>query len=241
MVAPATREVPAESSADVARFASALLESRLDLVIFLTGVGTRALARAIEPFCSREQFVSTLSKVPILARGPKPVAALQRTGRAHPLERAGAEHVAGNSSGSRWQQSPSAGPTRRGAGVRHCQQGSGAGSRRAGGRGSRCSRLRLGSAGRHYAAAGGDRGRARGKGRCRFVYGGDPGTSPAAGGGREKMQRGSSGRARKDQSGFDRAGDFGSAPANMGSRCAWSPLILKMGFLVREAAELKAQ
>src|SRR5580704_6836245 len=80
MVAPATREVPAESRADVARFASALLESRLDLVIFLTGVGTRALARAIEPFCSREQFVSTLSKVPILARGPKPVAALKELG-----------------------------------------------------------------------------------------------------------------------------------------------------------------
>jgi uroporphyrinogen-III synthase len=80
IVAPATREVPAESSADVSRFASSLLEGKIDLVIFLTGVGTRALARAIEPFCSREQFVSTLSKVPILARGPKPVAALKELG-----------------------------------------------------------------------------------------------------------------------------------------------------------------
>jgi uroporphyrinogen-III synthase len=80
MVAPATREVPAASGADVARFASALLESKLDLVIFLTGVGTRALARAIEPFCSREQFVSALSKVSVLARGPKPVAALKELG-----------------------------------------------------------------------------------------------------------------------------------------------------------------
>src|ERR1700690_1576090 len=58
MVAPATREVPAASSADVSRFAGALLEGNIDLVIFLTGVGTRALARAIEPFCSREQFIS---------------------------------------------------------------------------------------------------------------------------------------------------------------------------------------
>jgi uroporphyrinogen-III synthase len=80
MVAPATREVPAENSADVARFAGALLEGKVDLVIFLTGVGTRALARAMEPFCAREDFVSALSKVPVLARGPKPVAALKELG-----------------------------------------------------------------------------------------------------------------------------------------------------------------
>jgi len=80
IVAPATREIPAESSADVARFASALLEGKIDLAIFLTGVGTRALARAIEPFCAREDFVSALSRVPVLARGPKPVAALKELG-----------------------------------------------------------------------------------------------------------------------------------------------------------------
>jgi uroporphyrinogen-III synthase len=80
IVAPATREIPAESSADVARFASALLEGKIDLAIFLTGVGTRALARAIEPFCTREDFVSALSRVPVLARGPKPVAALKELG-----------------------------------------------------------------------------------------------------------------------------------------------------------------
>jgi uroporphyrinogen-III synthase len=80
LVAPATREVPAAGSADVSRFASALLEAKLDLVIFLTGVGTRALARAIEPFCSREKFVSSLSRVPVLARGPKPIAALKELG-----------------------------------------------------------------------------------------------------------------------------------------------------------------
>lgn len=80
MVAPATREVPAANSADVSRFVSALLEGKIDLVIFLTGVGTRALAGAIEPFCSREQFISSLRKVPVLARGPKPVAALKELG-----------------------------------------------------------------------------------------------------------------------------------------------------------------
>jgi uroporphyrinogen-III synthase len=80
VLAPATREVPATGSADVSRFVAALLEGKIDLVIFLTGVGTRALARAAEPFCSREQFLSSLSKVPVLARGPKPVAALKELG-----------------------------------------------------------------------------------------------------------------------------------------------------------------
>lgn len=80
MVAPAIREVPAGNGADVSRFAAALLASQIDLVIFLTGVGTRALARAIEPFCSREQFIAFLTKVPVLARGPKPVAALKELG-----------------------------------------------------------------------------------------------------------------------------------------------------------------
>ena len=77
MVAPATREVAAANGADVSRFVTALLENKIHLVIFLTGVGTRALARAVEPFCTREQFVSALRKVPVLARGPKPVAALK--------------------------------------------------------------------------------------------------------------------------------------------------------------------
>ena len=80
MVAPATREVPAASDADVSRFVTALLEGKIDLVIFLTGVGTRALARAVEPFCSRDQFLLSLSKVPVVARGPKPVAALKELG-----------------------------------------------------------------------------------------------------------------------------------------------------------------
>ena len=80
LLAPATREVPVEGSADVSRFTAALLAGKLNLIIFLTGVGTRALARASEPFCSREQFVSALRKISILARGPKPVAALKELG-----------------------------------------------------------------------------------------------------------------------------------------------------------------
>jgi uroporphyrinogen-III synthase len=80
IVAPATREVPATKGDDVPRFVTSLLENKLDLVIFLTGVGTRALVRTAEPFCPREQLIAELSQVKVLARGPKPVAALRELG-----------------------------------------------------------------------------------------------------------------------------------------------------------------
>jgi uroporphyrinogen-III synthase len=80
MVAPATREVATEGRPDIPRFAAELLEGKFDLVIFMTGVGTRALARALEPICSRDQFVAALGKTAVLARGPKPVTALKELG-----------------------------------------------------------------------------------------------------------------------------------------------------------------
>ena len=80
VVAPATREVPAEDNGDAAKFVAALRQGRLDIVIFLTGVGTRALAQAADSICPREEFVAALSRTAVIARGPKPVAALRELG-----------------------------------------------------------------------------------------------------------------------------------------------------------------
>lgn len=80
IVAPATREVPSSHGNDVSRFVTALLQNNIDIVIFLTGVGTLALVRAAEPLCPREQLIEALGKVKVLARGPKPVAALREFG-----------------------------------------------------------------------------------------------------------------------------------------------------------------
>ncbi len=79
-VAPSMREVPLESNTDALAFASALVEGGFDMVIFLTGVGTRALTRVIETVYPREQFVAALRRVGVVARGPKPVAALKELG-----------------------------------------------------------------------------------------------------------------------------------------------------------------
>src|SRR5579859_7331235 len=79
-VVPATREVPAQDNGDALKFISALRDGRFDLVIFLTGVGTRALAQAADSVCPRQEFVTALSQTKVIARGPKPVAALRELG-----------------------------------------------------------------------------------------------------------------------------------------------------------------
>lgn len=77
IVAPALREVPRESNTEALQFAQALLEGRFDAVVFLTGVGTRALAAAIEPVHPRDAFIAALTKTKVIARGPKPLAVLR--------------------------------------------------------------------------------------------------------------------------------------------------------------------
>jgi len=79
-VVASTREVPSGPNAEESAFAQGLVQGQFQIVIFLTGVGTRALAQAIEPSCPREQFVAALSKVTVVARGPKPVAVLREFG-----------------------------------------------------------------------------------------------------------------------------------------------------------------
>jgi uroporphyrinogen-III synthase len=80
VVAPSTREVPSGPNPDELKFASSLLENQFGIVIFMTGVGTRALVQAVESVCSREQFVTALSRTNVVARGPKPIAVLRELG-----------------------------------------------------------------------------------------------------------------------------------------------------------------
>ena len=77
IVAPSMREVPLESNTEAIAFARTLAEGGFDMVIFFTGVGTRALARVVQTIYPIEQFAEALRRIPIVARGPKPVAALK--------------------------------------------------------------------------------------------------------------------------------------------------------------------
>ena len=80
LVVPALREIPLDSNRDVLQFSAALFRGDVDIVIFLTGVGTRALVRAIEGQYDRNRFIAALSETKVVARGPKPLAVLRELG-----------------------------------------------------------------------------------------------------------------------------------------------------------------
>lgn len=77
LLAPALREVPRESNAEAVQFAAALSADDFDLVVFLTGVGARALLAAIDHVLPREAFLAALGRSRIAVRGPKPLAVMR--------------------------------------------------------------------------------------------------------------------------------------------------------------------
>jgi uroporphyrinogen-III synthase len=74
-VAPSMREVPLEADAATAQFSERLFAGEFDMMVLLTGVGTRQLNRLLGP-----RFGEALRKLTVVARGPKPVAALREMG-----------------------------------------------------------------------------------------------------------------------------------------------------------------
>jgi uroporphyrinogen-III synthase len=77
VAAPALREVPLESNPEALGFADALIRNEFDLVILLTGVGTRALLDVVQNAGVRDAFVAALAKTKVVPRGPKPLAVLR--------------------------------------------------------------------------------------------------------------------------------------------------------------------
>lgn len=76
-IAPAMKEVTLGMTAEIQTFHDRLREGSLDLLIFLTGVGTEALATAIETEHSRDELLELMQRCRIVVRGPKPFAILR--------------------------------------------------------------------------------------------------------------------------------------------------------------------
>ncbi len=76
-VGPSMREVPLEENTDAFNFADRLLAGELDAVIFMTGVGTRTLMEVLGTPYPIQQIVRALSRVTVVARGPKPSGVLR--------------------------------------------------------------------------------------------------------------------------------------------------------------------
>jgi uroporphyrinogen-III synthase len=77
VVAPSMRELPVEENEDAFRFAEALFAGAFEMMIFLTGVGTRALDRLLASHYPEGAFADALRELTVVARGPKPVSALR--------------------------------------------------------------------------------------------------------------------------------------------------------------------
>jgi uroporphyrinogen-III synthase len=74
-VAPSMREVPLAADTATERFSERLYAGEFDMLVLLTGVGTRLLNRLLGP-----RFGEALRSLTLVARGPKPVAALREMG-----------------------------------------------------------------------------------------------------------------------------------------------------------------
>src|SRR5437016_7788951 len=80
LVAPSMREVPLEENADVLRFGARLLAGEFEMVILLTGVGTRFMLKVLDSRWPREQTLAALGKTILVARGPKPIGGRREQG-----------------------------------------------------------------------------------------------------------------------------------------------------------------
>jgi len=79
-VAPSMRERPLEDNPHAFQFAEHLFHGDFDMVILLTGVGTRLLGQALATRWPANAFPDALRGVTVVARGPKPLAVLREWG-----------------------------------------------------------------------------------------------------------------------------------------------------------------
>ncbi len=76
-VAPSMREASIEDNREAFEFAERLFRGEFEMMIFLTGVGARALDKVLASRFPAGAFADALRKIAIVARGPKPLAALR--------------------------------------------------------------------------------------------------------------------------------------------------------------------
>ena len=76
-LARAVREIALDHNDEAFAFGDRLLRGDFDMMIFLTGVGTRLLRQTLATRWADETFSDALRMLTVVARGPKPAAALR--------------------------------------------------------------------------------------------------------------------------------------------------------------------
>jgi uroporphyrinogen-III synthase len=80
IAAPSMREIPLGENQAALALLPQLEAGKFDLLILMTGVGTRRLNELLLTKYTQEKIVSALRKARLVTRGPKPVAALKELG-----------------------------------------------------------------------------------------------------------------------------------------------------------------
>jgi uroporphyrinogen-III synthase len=73
-VAPSMREAPLERNEAAFRFAERLFAGEFDMIVLLTGVGTRLLHQLLSTRYAPDRFIDALRGLTVVARGSKPIA-----------------------------------------------------------------------------------------------------------------------------------------------------------------------
>ena len=76
-VAPSMREVPLEDNPEAFAFATRLFAGEFDMMILLTGVGSRLLNQILETRYPPGAFAAALRKLAVVVRGSKPMAVMR--------------------------------------------------------------------------------------------------------------------------------------------------------------------
>lgn len=78
--APSMREVPLADQREALAFGEGLFTGEWDVLVLLTGVGTRMLIAALSTRWPKEEVVAAVGRLALVCRGPKPIAALREVG-----------------------------------------------------------------------------------------------------------------------------------------------------------------
>ncbi|HSN05374.1 MAG TPA: uroporphyrinogen-III synthase [Nitrospira sp.] len=80
LVTPALRELPIRDNPTALRFGIRLIEGQVDILILMTGIGTTELFEILRSRHPMSSILVGVKQTAIVARGPKPVAALKALG-----------------------------------------------------------------------------------------------------------------------------------------------------------------
>ena len=79
-LAPALAEAPLEQNVGAIRFGERLLRGEVSVAVFMTGAGTRTLMEVLQTRYRQRDLLGALAGTTLIARGPKPIAALRALG-----------------------------------------------------------------------------------------------------------------------------------------------------------------